>query len=69
MRLEIIFLHKEDKLSKQTQHYAYYESKSDKFDVAVKEAGKYFTKLTRESGWTKKVTLKSICLLKNENSL
>ena len=69
MKLEIIYLYKEDKHSQETQHYAYYDSKSDDFSVAVKEAGKYFTKLTRESGWTKKTTLKSICLLTNENTL
>lgn len=65
MLLEIVFTHKD---SEQKENYAYFTPKSKTYDVAVKEAEKYFNKLTRESGWTKKTTLKFISRLTNDKT-
>ena len=65
MKLEIAFEHKD---TEQKQNYAYYQSKSKTYEVAVKEAERYFKKLTRESGWTKKTTLTFISRLQNDKT-
>ncbi len=65
MLLEITFTHKD---TEQKQNYAYFTPKSKTYDVAVKEAEKYFNKLTRESGWTKKTTLTCINRLQNDKT-
>ena len=68
MLLEITFLYREDKLAEETTNYTYFHSKTDDFAKSVGEASKYFTKYCRENGFTKKVTLKSIITLQNENT-
>ena len=65
MLLEIAFTHKD---TEQKQNYAYFTPKSKTYDVAVREAEKYFNKLTRESGWTKKTTLTFINRLQNDKT-
>lgn len=65
MKLEIVFEHKD---TEQKQNYAYFTPKSKTYEVAVKEAERYFNKLTRESGWTKKTTLKLITRLQNDKT-
>jgi hypothetical protein len=68
MLLEITYLYQEDKHSDQQTGYTYFHSKTDDFAKSVGEASKYFTKYCRENGFTKKVTLKSIITLQNENT-
>jgi hypothetical protein len=65
MKLEIVFEHKD---TEQKQNYAYFTPKSKTYEVGVKEAEKYFNRLTRESGWTKKTTLKYISRLTNDQT-
>ena len=68
MKLEIGYTYQEDKKSEVEESWVYYTAKSDDFDKAVIEADKYFKKFKRDNGWTSKVNLIDIRLLKNETT-
>ena len=68
MKLEIGYTYQEDKKSEVEESWVYYTASTDDFDKAVIEADKYFKKFKRDNGWTKKVTLIDIRLLKNETT-
>ena len=68
MKLEIGYTYQEDKKSEVEESWVYYTASTDDFDKAVIEADKYFKKFKRDNGWTKKVKLIDIRLLKNETS-
>jgi len=68
MILEISYVYTPDKYSTPETGWTYYTSKSDDLKEAIGEAGKHFKRFVTANGWGRKVTLKSITTLKNENS-
>lgn len=66
--IEIVYELKADRHSEPEIGYTYFVPKSQDFKEVVTEATKHFKKFCTDNGWTRKATLKTIQLCKNEST-
>ena len=68
MMIEITFTFQNDSKSQKVTSFTYHFTKTDNLKESVERAKKYFTKFTKENGWTRKTKLVKIAPPKNENT-
>ena len=66
MILEIAYSLKLDKDSPTQNSWTYYHTDTEDFNIAMKEASKYFKKFIKDNGWTRKTKLTHIMKIRNK---